>query len=852
MARMLRIILILFCVTAAAIPAKAQQFSLEQYKQYLDAHKNMSGEQVLAEHPAVLFNRTLAKKPQNVKWLDSVIIKYNLTGDEQAMLLKNGFMVSERLARPHVTAVLGDVYHSDLPVFVSSDAILHAVHMSYDDILKATEKYELYPLFLGAMQSAASQIPMMDMAYENVAAVQPMLRDVDLYITVTLKLLGENVQPFYPENAVPLADLLDLIKAEQPADVKLFSTTGRNYDFSQFTVRGHYKGDPILEKYFQAFMWMGRTEFMLSKPVQQGVPEQSDEDIQRQTIDAYLLRHAVKTSAAEQAFAKIEAYLKFLIGDCDNVTMAHLDALQSEVGFTSPLDLLNTTTLTQFQTLLAQKPYSGQRINSQILMSDPMSPEQLAPPSAFLIMGQRFILDSYIFGSLVYDKIIHDNEKVRRMLPSSMDALFALGNDAAAQFLQDELKNYYYAPYLASLRYLIDGYGDDYWQNSMYTLWLNSIRSLNPPQSVENLPEFMQTAAWWQQKMNTQLSSWAQLRHDNLLYAKQSYSGGVSCSYPEGYVEPYPELYRRLALFAQAGEQLYSTQVTATELQMAAPFFNRFAEIMTTLQGISERELNGMQLTAADVEFIQKILKSAPGCGDPIIIDGWYQDLFYSVFSVSADNYVVADVHTAPTDEAGAPVGWVKHVGTGLINTGIVIAPSIGGGLTAYTGPMMSYHEHTTLNFKRLNDDEWAQGIANRMYTRPDWTNEYLLDVNGAQRPQGPVLFTKNATPVDPTPVPGAKGIQLLPVYPNPVAAGGRALFGFNVAQASATPVTLTVYSVTGQKIATVVQQLLPKGEYFAEWNALDQAGHPITPGVYLVRLESGAGIETQNVVITQ
>ena len=61
----------------------------------------------------------------------------------------------------------------------------------------------------------------------------------------------------------------------------------------------------------------------------------------------------------------------------------------------------------------------------------------------------------------------------------------------------------------------------------------------------------MQTAAWWQQKMNTQLASWAQLRHDNLLYAKPSYSGGVSCSFPEAYVEPFPEFYGRLAAFAR-------------------------------------------------------------------------------------------------------------------------------------------------------------------------------------------------------------------------------------------------------------------------------------------------------------
>ncbi|MCB9248137.1 MAG: DUF3160 domain-containing protein [Ignavibacteriales bacterium] len=37
-------------------------------------------------------------------------------------------------------------------------------------------------------------------------------------------------------------------------------------------------------------------------------------------------------------------------------------------------------------------------------------------------------------------------------------------------------------------------------KNSIYNLWLNSIKSLHPPQDRTGLPNFMQTAAWWQQK----------------------------------------------------------------------------------------------------------------------------------------------------------------------------------------------------------------------------------------------------------------------------------------------------------------------------------------------------------------
>ena len=39
---------------------------------------------------------------------------------------------------------------------------------------------------------------------------------------------------------------------------------------------------------------------------------------------------------------------------------------------------------------------------------------------------------------------------------------------------------------------------------------------------------------------------WTQLRHDTILYIKQSMTGVPSCSYPAGYVEPVPLFWERL------------------------------------------------------------------------------------------------------------------------------------------------------------------------------------------------------------------------------------------------------------------------------------------------------------------
>ena len=105
--------------------------------------------------------------------------------------------------------------------------------------------------------------------------------------------------------------------------------------------------------------------------------------------------------------------------------------------------------------------------------------------------------------------------------------------------LQEELEEYKYSAQLASLRYLVDAYDDEFWDSSLYNVWLQAIRLLQAPADQTALPYFMQTTAWQQEKLNTQLASWTQLRHDNLLYAKQSYTFGYPvCSYPHSFVEP--------------------------------------------------------------------------------------------------------------------------------------------------------------------------------------------------------------------------------------------------------------------------------------------------------------------------
>jgi hypothetical protein len=415
------------------------------------------------------------------------------------------------------------------------------------------------------------------------------------------------------------------------------------------------------------------------------------------------------------------------------------------------------------------------------------------------------------------------------MLPSSMDALFALGNDASAQFLQDEFTRYPYATNLASLRYLVDSYGKDFWSASLYNSWLHAIRALNIPDEIESLPPFMQTAAWWQQKMNTQLASWAQLRHDNLLYAKPSYTGGVSCSYPDAYIEPFPEFYRRLAAFARKAGEVYRNLSWQSGI---APFFDGMASTMDTLQTIAGKEIRNASLNDAERSFAKSLLYLRGICG--LQFDGWYFRLFYGSESPEED-YVTADVHTAPTDAGGAPVGWVYHVGTGRINLGVLIAPSETGTPTAFVAPMLSFHEHVTTNFERLTDEDWEAMLDRSAFPRPAWTNNWLADAQGMSRLPGPSLMTMVTSVQSPA---AAANVQLQESYPNPFHANSSTTIQFSLMKA-APGAALGVFDLLGRRVRTLLRRDLSAGSYMSRWDGRDDAGLLLPSGSYMLILDA-------------
>ena len=419
---------------------------------------------------------------------------------------------------------------------------------------------------------------------------------------------------------------------------------------------------------------------------------------------------------------------------------------------------------------------------------------------------------------------------------------FLWGNSATAQLLIDELNEYHYSTNLAALRYLIDHYDPAFWESSIYNYWLNSLRKLNPPDDRSNLPEFMQTAAFWQQKMNTQLASWTELRHDNLLYAKQSYTGGTICSYPFSFVEPFPEFYENLKTYSQEAYIFFnSLNIDPLIKSYITDYYSSFIPIADTLQSVSEKELNGEEFTPEEILFLKTMLYDIPtSSGVPYF--GWYPKLFYKDYEyqdfkgLMESDHIVADIHTTPTTCGGGYLGAISHVGTGPVNMGVVVTENHQGDLTAYAGPVMSYYEYSTLNFLRLNDDEWANTYL-QSALRPDWVNIYLADTLGNSRGEGATLITSVEQDGNNLPIPQTE--ILVSNYPNPF--NPTTIIAFTIPyDLTNSQTVLNIYDIQGELIRTLVNERLSAGNYLSRWDSKNNDGISVSSGVYIYKLEVG------------
>jgi len=642
-----------------------------------------------------------------------------LSDEQRALLEENGFVVV-----PSRAAQIYEVYKSakerGIPIFVTTDALLHTYHVLYDYTLRAAEINH----FVNDLKGLNAA--MIEVAEEQYSAspgeVGEAARRNLAYFSVASVLLDPST-PIAADVADDVNAELDLIKAHQGfAESPIF---GYKEDYSQYVPRGHYTRNETFERYFKAMMWYGRMMFRL-KP---GPSPEAIEAGRMETRQAILIVAALQDAqvGGESALAVWERVYEptvFFVGQTDDLNVYDYAQVIREVyGDQLTLaDLEDEAKLDQFiQQAMTLRP--PKIVSSYV--TDQEKPEEVT--KGFRFMGQRFIPDSYMFQQLVYDKVGTQDDP--RVFPKGLDVAAVLDSARAYEILLEVYNEGRYANYQEQMEKLREEFGQlppQQWVENLYWSWLYALRPLLEIRG-EGYPAFMQNQGWVDKDINTFLGSWTELRHDTILYAKQSYTMKATGIMPQpeavkGYVEPQPEVYARLAALAkQMRTGLEGRGLLDAEY---VDKLERLESLLLSLKTMAEKELappsfppkvggdEGGALSEEEYELIRNIGGILEG------ITTFSAQVKEEITSEADERMaVVADVHT------DVNTGQVLEEAVGDAFTIYVIAP-VEGQLVAAQGGVFSYYEFTHPMDDRLTDEAWQA-----LEPKPDlpvWTGSFI------------------------------------------------------------------------------------------------------------------------------
>jgi hypothetical protein len=660
---------------------------------------------------------------ESASYYDTVVGKLQLSSKEIAVLRSTGVVGVSHEQHHSMGSAYYAIYTSDLPVLITTDSILHAWHRSFDELLAQIETEVLVAQMRRILQQNLVSLKAWSLPEE----LAPTSREVQILLGTALALLHPKQEV---DNSIDnvakgqIRSILKEIKAEKVSETELHGTP-RTIDFSQFKPRGHYNHSETLQAYFRAMMWLGRADTGLALAI-------FDEGKQQWKTQANAIKSAslvallLRRSGTDTSLQTMDDFLRFVIGKSDNLAPQTWSHILHELGVNSPNDLLSHEVMTKLEQVILQNEESQQAIRSQHVSVPPWLKTEAHTPRIFHFFGQRFLPDSYILSRLVYDSIVHDGEKVERMLPSGLDVMAALGNDRALEYLSSELNEFPYSAHLLAARKTMEVLDGEEGKSSIYNQWLATLKSLSGVhQTPGEVPTVMRQAAWADKMLQTQLGSWAELRHDSVLYGKQSYTATPACEYPKGFVEPFPVFYRQMHDMATqlgyAVEAISSWPDANVEIDEPVRFLQQFAKHMAFLKRLAQMELKQVPFAAKDIDFLKKTIDIRGQGSGPPTYDGWYSQLFYR--AAPADwKPEIADVHTY-IDTAGKL--HILHAATGDVNF-IVVALDNGDDKTVYVGPIYRYYEF--VEPVRLDDETWRNRLEeNRnVPARPKWLDTWM------------------------------------------------------------------------------------------------------------------------------
>lgn len=635
----------------------------------------LSGVLGLREMPAAAQAVAPATLPVNLSRVTHADKARRLSAAARAGLTRDSAVVVAGSER-HFFALYDRNHYEGILHFVAVDPLLHLFHRKFDSLVMAAETERVRPALFGfARKQSDRALALLRGPAGSQPAAAAALRWLATYHTVPRVLLTAPHLPAEPVDSRIAADVereVKLIKAARGQGTSAVCPHGLTY--SRFQPRGHYRSY-ALQGYFQAMTFYAECGLDVQRPAELG-----------RALDIMRLLQAADP-AERQLLAQVSELLRLIAGPPDQGDLEP-DSLAGRLD--SPLPplpaVLSPEILGRVQERLRAVPAV------QLPTFSPGTGAKAGSERSFHLLA---------LGTLPDNVVLQQLGQSGSPVPSVLDVLAALGSGTARELRQPALLPPPSLPSLAQPR-------------SFYARWLALLaqvtRSPEPSDPNGRLPAFMRSPAFRTRLVRSAAGSYAELRHDTLLYVKQPLvmmEGGhekeLPASRAAGYVEPRPDIYRRLRdLLREAAALLPATASSrpdsTPELLALLDFLTMVAELELADQPIPKAADDRLRDIGSELEALTR------GHADRL-----------------PDQALVADILTLSPADGGGPER-ALHIGIGNVDELWVVVPR-GGKLLLTRGGVFSYYEFLAAPGERLDDGSWAERLdSGAPPPRPGWT----------------------------------------------------------------------------------------------------------------------------------
>lgn len=660
---------------------------------------NISGDEykpleIQARAPEYTLNADLS----NVENLDQFS---NLTQNQKNMIARNGFVVS-----PTDSEQLFYVYEENtykkVPSFVTTDSVLQLYHIFYDYSLRSLESDYFYQDLIRLNDAMIKQL-LLEYGSAEGAEIKEAILKMTGYFGVSGLALGQPLPQGFPEELKTSVQAeYELISAAAgKAESPLFDL---ELDYSLFKVRGHYTRSEELGKFFRAMSWYGIVP--LPFYTMEGTEPKPDEVSAMRAIVATLALCRAPEEDGVKLWENIYSTTCFYVGESDDITPYEIaEVIQRVYSDTPDINKIPEKLDLFYEEL--------EKLRTPDIV--PKTPEAVKGLQ-LRFMGQRYIPDSEILQNL--------SQPLERPFPTGLDVFAVFGSERAEElldeFYQPKRQWSKYEEVFEELKEKFGGQTIAEQTKNLYNGWLYCLKSLTE-RVGEGYPLFMRNNAWEDKSLSTALGSWAEIRHDTILYGKQSAAecGGNEPPTGIGYVEPNPEFFNRLLWLTTATrENLDARGLLQDSMRYK---LERFEEMLVFLKTCAQKELNGEDLSPEEhyslvtyggtLEYLSSSIAES---------DDWY--LIES--DTDKNMAMIADVHTSGNGYLEEGVGTAAEMYVAIWQNGKVY-------LTR--GAVFDYFEFESS--ERLTDEQWQAKLKESSPARPPFTGSYMDGEGGSEVP---------------------------------------------------------------------------------------------------------------------